>query len=262
MPAPDFDVCYEAVAGAVAVRGVRINAHADFRLYLRDSVRPRLEDAEQTRSFSDDLRGLVTTEMASETLAGLLSATPDHEPWQVGEALAETLLQDVEGAIWPWNAERDKRTPRASLPGADLVGFLRVEGQVYLLLGEVKTSSDLHAPPNVMNGRSGMVHQLDQLAAEARIHHSLLKWLHVRCRNTNFWPLYQEAVGHYLHSGGELLVLYGVLMRDTAAIEADLASRAKSLATKVHAPTVVSLHAWYLPSPIDAWPALLRNNGI
>jgi hypothetical protein len=228
---------------------------------LIDSVRARLEDAEQTRSFSDDLRGLVTTDMASETLAGLLSVAPEHEPWQVGEALAECLLQDAEGAIWPWNAERDKRTPRASLPGADLVGFLRAEGQVYLLLGEVKTSSERRTPPNAMSGRSGMIHQLDQLATETRIHLSLLKWLHVRCQQTEFQPLYQEAVGHYLRSGGKLLVLCGLLMRDTVPDAADLATRANSLATKVQVPTSVSLHAWYLPSPIDAWPALLRSNG-
>lgn len=260
MPVPEFHVCYGAVDNAVAFKGAQINDPETFRLYLIDSVRARLEDAEQFRSFSDDLRGLVTTDMASETLAGLLSAAPDHEPWQVGEALAECLLQDAEGAIWPWNAERDKRTPRASLPGADLVGFLRAEGQVYLLLGEVKTSSELRTPPNVMSGRSGMIHQLDQLATAKRIHFSLLKWLHVRCQHTDFQPLYEEAVGNYLRSGGKLLVLYGLLMRDTAPAEADLASRASSLATKVEIPTSVSLHAWYLPSPIDAWPALLRSN--
>lgn len=259
MPVPQFHVCYGAVDNSVAFKGAQIDDPETFRLYLVGSVRNRLEDVEQTRSFSDDLRGLATTDMASETLAGLLGTTPDHEPWQVGEALAECLLQDAEGAIWPWNAERDKRTPRASLPGADLVGFLRVEDQVYLLLGEVKTSSERRTPPNVMSGRSGMIHQLDQLATETRIHLSLLKWLYVRCQHTEFEPLYREAVGHYLRSGGKLLVLYGVLIRDTAPAEADLAFRASSLATKVQTPTSVSLHAWYLPSPVDAWPALLRS---
>ncbi|MDP2833065.1 MAG: hypothetical protein Q8Q28_07190 [Pseudomonadota bacterium] len=117
-------------------------------------VRERLDDAEH--AFEDDLRGLVTTGMASDVLADLLAAPTIHEDWQVGEALAECLLEDIEGAVWPWNTERDKRTPKASLPGADMIGFVRLDEQVYLLLGETKSSSEANSPPNVMTGRTGI----------------------------------------------------------------------------------------------------------
>lgn len=260
MPVPGFRVCYRGGYDAVAFVGTHIDDRESFQNYLADSVRDRLQDVEQARSFVEDLRGLATTDMASTTLADMLSAHTGHEPWQIGEALAECLMRDIEGATWPWNAERDKRTPRASLPGADLVGFMRTGDQVFLLLGEVKTSSDPNAPPNVMNGRTGMIHQMDQLASEPRLHRTILSWLHVRCKNTEFWPLYQEALGSYLRSGGRQLTLYGVLVRDTAPAENDLQSRANNLATKVPAPTIVTLHAWYLPCSASEWPALVRGN--
>ena len=37
---------------------------------------------------------------------------------------------------FPWNSDRDKRTPKASLPGADLVGFIENGDEVVLVLGE------------------------------------------------------------------------------------------------------------------------------
>ena len=55
--------------------------------------------------------------------------SPEAEDWEVGEALAECALQHDSGreVHWPWNTVRDRRTPRASLPGTDLVGFWRAE---------------------------------------------------------------------------------------------------------------------------------------
>ena len=37
---------------------------------------------------------------------------------------------------FPWNSDRDKRTPKASLSGADLVGFIENGDEVVLVLGE------------------------------------------------------------------------------------------------------------------------------
>ena len=54
---------------------------------------------------------------------------------------------------WPWNTVRNRRTPRASLPGADLVGFYRENDTVLLLFGEVKTSSDTTVHAVWRNGR-------------------------------------------------------------------------------------------------------------
>ncbi|NCC61037.1 MAG: hypothetical protein EOM12_08860 [Verrucomicrobiae bacterium] len=56
------------------------------------------------------------------------------------EALAEAWLEKEHKVIWPWNMERDKRNANASLPGADLVGFVENGSEIRLILGEVKSS--------------------------------------------------------------------------------------------------------------------------
>ena len=100
--------------------------------------------------------------MVTEFVKNLLRAVPEEKSWAVGEALAESVLadDDTREICWPWNLVRDRRTLKASLPGADLVGFCNEGDAVLLLFGEVKTSSDASTPPNVMNGSGGMAWQL------------------------------------------------------------------------------------------------------
>lgn len=254
---PPYNVCFSQTQGCVTWEGKHVVDAAEFNTYLRGPVRSRLIDQESSQRFESDLRALATTGMAATTLEQILmAAAADPEPWQVGEALAECLLEEERGAKWPWNMERDKRTPKASLPGADLVGFIGTSLGTQLLVGEVKTSDDLNRPPAVMYGRSGMVNQLDTLANNCRIHFCLVKWLYHRCRNTDFWVLYEEAVRNYLSSGGRAFVMFGLLMRDTSPHDLDLKHRAVGLAGVVVAPTRMELNAWYLPTPISRWPLI------
>ena len=100
------------------------------------------------------MRGLATTGMNTEFVERLLNAVPGPKNWEIGEALAECMLAAGPRCEirWPWHSVRDCRTPRASLPGADLVGFCRKGEVVLLLFGEVKTSQDESSPPRVMYG--------------------------------------------------------------------------------------------------------------
>jgi hypothetical protein len=199
--------------------------------------------------------------MATQFVERLLEAVPEPEGWEVGEALAECALRDDSGreVHWPWNTVRDRRTPRASLPGTDLVGFYRDGDTVQLLFGEVKTSSDAETPPGVMYGGSGMAWQLHETAKRLDIQHSLLRWLHARCTTDLNRELLEKAVGRYLASDGKELLLVGVLIRDTQPSTRDLESRARALANTHPAPTRVELIAWYLPVPITEWPKLLQE---
>jgi hypothetical protein len=246
----------------VAWNGISVDDQAEFNAFLSGPARGRLFDEEQHTQYEADLRALATTEMASDTITRLLASEPDKEPWEVGEALAECLLEEERGVKFPWNTERDKRTPKASLPGADLVGLIEDGEEALLVLGEVKTSSDVNNPPQVMTGKSGMIHQLDNLATDISIHNCLLKWLHPRCKDTDLWPLYEKAARKYLASGGRAIKLVGMLMRDTSPNELDLKNRARNLATKVSAPTEVELDAWYLPTPIDEWPTVVQGGAV
>lgn len=230
-----------------------------FKSYMASRVRERVEDDEVQDLFAAELRGMATTEMATEFVEGLLRAVPEDKSWAVGEALAECVLADDETreVCWPWNLVRDRRTPRASLPGADLVGFCKEDDTVLMLFGEVKTSSDARTPPNVMNGSGGMAWQLEEEATRLDIQHALLKWLRSRCVMPEHRELYEAAVQRYVQSLGKEILLVGILLRDTQPNELDVTARAKALAAKLGDPTRIEFTAWYLPVPITDWPSLL-----
>lgn len=251
---------YGGVLSNIDWRGRHVTDSAAFAEYLSDRVGDRVYDSEEQDRFEADMGALATSEMGKETLERLLSADrTEREPWEVGEAIAECLLADRRGVSWPSHTDRDKRTPRAILPGADLIGFVGTEANPYLAIGEVKTSNDGNHPPSVMYGRSGMVNQLDILASQLEVHVCILKWLRPRCAGTPLWPLFEEAAKRYLASGGKDIVLYGMLMRDVEPNDNDLRARVAHLATSVSEPTAVYLAAWYLPLPVDQWLDYVRR---
>ncbi len=157
---------YSGSKASAQWRGQVVADKDRFRAYVADRVKSRAEDDEAQDSFAAELRGMATTGMATDFVEKLLRAVPEEQAWAVGEALAECVLADDENreVCWPWNLVRDRRTPRASLPGADLVGFCKEGESVLLLFGEVKTSSDTGTPPGVMNGSGGMAWQLEEEA--------------------------------------------------------------------------------------------------
>lgn len=232
-----------------------------FRSYLNSRVKARVEDAEIHDPFETELRGLASTGMQTIFVENLLRAVPDEKSWSVGEALAECVLadDDTREIFWPWNLVRDRRTPRASLPGADLVGFCKEGESVMLLFGEVKSSSDAGTPPNVMYGKGGMGWQLEEEATRLDIQAALLTWLRSRCDAPENRELYQAAVKRYVQSFGKEILLVGILLRDTKPNKLDLTARANTLAAKLRPPTRIEITAWYLPVPIKDWPALLHE---
>ena len=252
-------VAYVGVEGMVGWEGYAVSDEEALRSFLRGPVAARARDAEDGESFEDELQALATTGMGTEFLARFLAAVPDQKSWEIGEAFAEAVLTEDANrdVIWPWNELRDRRTPQASLPGADLVGFCRDGNGFCLLFGEVKTSADAAAPPQVMYGRSGMTWQLETNATRLDVQHSLLRWLRWRCRSVELRTVYRQAVGRYLNSSGRDLLIVGVLLRDTRSNEKDVESRARYLAGCLAAPTRVEVYAWYLPVAIADWPAVL-----
>ena len=252
-------VRYSGSASPVCWEGRVVDDVGQFKKYMHEIVRHRLADGDS--SFDADLLGLATTGMETQFVEQFLGMVPNPEGWEVGEAFAECVLGDrAEWHVhWPWNTVRDRRTPRASLPGADLVGFYSDNENVFLLFGEVKTSADTNSPPGVMNGPSGMAWQLEQSAARLDVQHALLKWLHARCQDPPYCNLYQKAVKRYLESEGKELLLVGMLLRDTLPSDHDLRARGNTLSEKFSKPTRIELIAWYLPIPIDDWPVLVQE---
>lgn len=262
MPLPS-QIAYQYIHGQVSCDGLRAEAGDELGTFLTGPVAARLDDAEGREDLRSHLRGLSLTGMGQETLEEVLAAeVPEERDWAAGEALAEALLEDHYDVVLPWNTERDKRNPFASLPGADIVGFQR-DGQTHrIALGEVKCSSEAQWPPQVMSGRSGGIgHQLDALATNLGTICQLLKWLLPRVKLTGHESAFNEACSRYLNSGCRDVALFGVLVRDQDAQEADLRARARRLGGQLKHPTRCRLIALYLPWPIASLPSFVRQGG-
>lgn len=255
-------VKYENHNRAVAWRGVSMAGCEAFDSFMTGEVASRLHDTEAAGEFDAHLRGLASTGFARKSLEEIFAAeVPEERDWAVGEAIAEAYLSREHNVSWPWNMERDKRTPKASLPGADLVGFEINGANVRLALGEAKTSGDKSAPPNVMNGRSGMAHQIDNLATNLGLINQLLKWLLPRCKGTKHEPHFNAAIALLLDSGNRAVALFGVLIRDTDPNELDLRARGQSLAETLQGPATCQLIAIYLPCAIGELPECVSGGG-
>ncbi len=253
-------LAYEDREQQVCWQGYNLPDSDDFDSFMIKDVAARLNDEEGSDKFKSYLRGLSLTGFGETSLEAVLEAdTPEERDWAVGEALAEAWLSRKDGVIWPWNMERDKRNANASLPGADLVGFVVNNNDTKLVIGEVKSSSQDQCPPNVLYGRSGMIHQIDRLANDLKTIRTLLNWLLHRCKNTDFETYYKESAILYFNSGNKAVSLFGVLIRDTDANELDLKSRGKALGRSLSAPTSCHLLALHLPCNIALLPERVKG---
>ena len=256
------DTGYEGLDRQVSWQGINIAQGVVFESFLINEVVSRLHDKEGATEFETTLRSLANTGFANGNIDKILAAEiPEERDWAIGEAIAEAYLSLYQNVIWPWNMERDKRTPKASLPGADLIGFEVQNGVVSLVVGEVKTSSDSKAPPNVMYSRNGMPHQLSRLASDLGLVSKLLKWLLSRCKGTQHEAYFREAITRFLDSGNRAIALFGVLIRDTTLNELDLQGRANSLAATLNEPSTCKLIALYIPCSIAELPKRISESG-
>ncbi len=251
---------YSKSHDATSWNGVQLVDGSEFDAFMEGEVASRLYDKAGKADFTSYLNSLASTGFAQDSLQAILEAEhPEERDWAVGEALAEAWLSREHGVVWPWNMERDKRTPQASLPGADLVGFVTQGGETRLALGEVKCSSDRNTPPNVMTGRNGMTRQLENLATDIGLLYTLIRWLQPRCRGNSAEQHFNAAISLLFQSGNKAMTLFGVLVRDTQPDERDLRSRGQHLGAIVKMPAGCHLLALYLPCSIASLPGRVQG---
>lgn len=258
-----WKTAYHSAKGCVSWRGEQVHEGDELNAFLQGPVAARLNDSDGGEAFTGHLRGLSLTGMGQAALEEVLAAeVPEMRDWAAGEALAEAVLEAHHDVVLPWNTERDKRNPFASLPGADIVGFQRDGASYRLALGEVKCSSEAKSPPQVMSGRSGgLTHQLDSLASNLGTICQLLKWLLPRVKHTAHELAFNAACTRFFNSELRDLALFGILVRDQQAHEADLQARGHQLAGRLQDPTRCSLVALYLPWPIAHLPRAVGQGG-
>ena len=255
---------YDNTQDVIRWQGIQFDDCDGFKAFMENDVASRLHDEAGKADFTSHLNSLASTGFAQASLQAILQAEqPEERDWAVGEAIAEAWLSREHGAVWPWNTERDKRTPKASLPGADLIGFVTLGGESRLLLGEVKSSSDTNTPPNVMYGKKGITQQLENLATDLALLNTLIRWLQPRCRgNPVYQPILDSAFMLLLQSGNKAVAFFGVLVRDTQPDELDLAGRAQHLCSIIKSPANCNLFALYLPCPIASLPKYVKRSAI
>ena len=262
MPFPS-QVVYQSTHGCASWQGERVVTSDALSIFLSGPVAARLNDTEGGEELRSHLRGLSLTGMGQDALEEVLAAdVPEERDWAAGEALAEAVLEEHHDVVLPWNTERDKRNPFASLPGADIVGFQRDGDSHRLALGEVKCSSEEQSPPQVMSGRSGGIgHQLDALASNLSTIYQLLQWLLPRVKGTTHEDSFNNACTRYFNSGRRDVAMFGILIRDKQARETDLQARGRRLGGSLQAPSRCQLLALYLPWPISQLPTAIQQGG-
>lgn len=222
---------------------------------MADDITDRVLDLAFEQEVVGSLQDLASTGASAEWLTGFLkrASSRDVVPWQVGEAIAETVLENFHDVIFPWNSSRDERNPRASLPGADLVGLSADPSGYRLVFGEVKSSADASSPPAVVTGKSGLDRQLEAVIDNDDLHFTLIKWLSARVDEFGMDSAFTEALASFVETKGSSVRFVGVLVRDTPARESDVSSRGRALGSRVSHPGSVELHALYMPKPMTEW---------
>ena len=213
---------------------------------LGGQVAAVLLDDEGKANIESILVDLAETDFEQDGLRRILSDPDTIENWRVGEAIAETYLQDHRNCYFPWPDGRDERKCGSSLPGADLVGFGKDEDGDCLAFGEVKTSSEAKYPPNLMYGRTGLKKQLEDLRDQELIRDDLLRYLGHRANVADWKAQFQAATRRYLRNTSDVQ-LYGLLIRDVPPNCRDLRVRVRKLSDNCPDGTRIELLAFYLP---------------
>lgn len=245
MTIPEGNVIYTHGAPPCSGVGIELTA-SEFDTAIEGPVVNLLFDDEGTANIESILARLTETDFERERLAEILRAPAGVEDWRVGEAIAESYLTCHRNCYFPWPDERDERRRGSSLPGADLVGFCKDSEGDCFAFGEVKTSSEVRYPPQVMYGRTGLEQQLEDLRDEVSVRDGLLRYLGHRAINASWRSRFKLASKRYLRNKSDIQ-LYGVLIRDVLPDENDLRTRVQNLAQDCPNGTTIELMALYPP---------------
>lgn len=229
-----------------------------------NQIKEKLLDSEGTTELITELTNtdnIKSTGFNNEWLVEVFSletVITQHNDWRIGEAFAEFHLEDSLSCRFYYNELRDARNVHANKTGADLLGFIEVDGDTVFLFGEVKTSNEEKYPPQVLYSRHGMIDQLKDLATNPQTRNTLIRYLGFKIINLDssnpFKIDYLKALQNYELDKFNLV---GVLIRDTNSSIKDIKSRYESLKTNVNAIGLKML-ALYIPIKMGEWNNLVN----
>ncbi len=241
------------------------------RTYLQGLVKNNLLDREERDNslyrlkFLRDETGFEASEGLLVDIQALEDDSVEFQKFRVGEAYAEVILEQEFSCRFYWNELRDARNPKGNKTGADLIGFIEVNGEVLFLFGEVKTSSEIaNRPPQVMTGADGIEKQLKDLHGKRTKRQTLISYLQSKMRLSPEGNPFREDFDRGLrsyYSNPENYHLIGVLVRDVGPDERDLSLSYGRIRTQILEPVGLKLLALYLPIQKNDWLGII-NEGI
>lgn len=186
--------------------------------------------------------------------------------WEIGEAIAHIFLKNKKGVRFYWNVKRDLKNPKAIPTGADLVGFIEIDGNVLFLFGEVKTSRENRQPPQIMlTTPDSMNNQLISLIRDEYKRKSLIQYLANKTRNLadsdSFKQDYNIALKTYYNAEVPYnYQLIGILVRyNVSPDKNDLKDTYTQIKNQIDK-AGIKLLALYLEISMDNFIEFLREN--
>lgn len=237
--------------------------------YLKGAVKDNLLDRGERQKMLDALKTLhqdtgfsVNNELLADIQA-LEDERMDLKDFRIGEAYAQVLLEDQFVCRFHWNENRDARNPKGNKTGADLVGFIEVDGQVLFMFGEVKTSSEIvNRPPQVMTSNNGIESQLKDLYNDRSKRQILISYLQSKVWNLPedhpFKVDYNASLRNYFCRACPFQLI-GVLVRDVDVNQKDISSSYERLSNYILEPYGIKLMALYLPIRKEDWVTIINE---
>jgi hypothetical protein len=246
--------------------GISFNDENDFKSLLCSDIKKRLVDEPVRQDLLSTLKTLQTdTGFASSQnllldIQALSNNNINVKNFEIGEAIAEVVLENDFKCRFHWNKRRDSKNPEANQTGADLVAFIELNGDILFLFGEVKTSSEEKSPPQVLTQKGkGMIAQLKELYSNHQKRLDLIRYLQTKIALTdNIKKDFQLAIKAYYNPDNNYQLI-GVLIRDTEANEDDLKNVYEDLKDTILKPTGLQLVAVYLPIKQEKWIEILNQ---
>jgi len=241
---------FQSESSHIQVSGFIAASEEKCRQYFVSRVSAKLAESDGTEVLRQHLIELETAGFDLGGLVGQVESSPRAKDWEIGEAFAEIVMEDGHEAMFPWPTGFDKRTRKASLPGPDLVGLHRHDAPRFVF-GQVKSSSEEHVPPQVVNSTDDCLrNQMAQLRHRPAIRQQLISWLLVRMRGTEWETAFNEALRHY--SEGDLWLVGVLVSGRRTPDEADLTTICAGIDNQ---PGVAEVHlfGFYLPFHKDEW---------
>ncbi len=229
--------------------------------HLQGPVKDNLLDRKEKEDTLEMLRALASeTGFASEQLLidiqALENEIVNEKIFRIGEAYAEIILEKHFACRFHWNELRDARNPKGNKTGADLVGFIEIDGEILFLFGEVKTSSEDRRPPQVMTYSDGIENQLLELYNNPSKRFILISYLKNKAKlfpdNHQFKIDLDEGIKSY-YSENNKYQLIGVLVRDIEVDEQDVLPSYNKLKENILEPIGLQLLALYVPINSKDW---------